>query len=732
MRHLRLLALALATCSSACSNGLIMGSDPDPDGGPPPPGECQDDPAAPTLPRAFALSCAGCHGANGAGTPGTPSLFDYEADAASFVEVARDGVGTMPAFAEAEVSTPDLEAMHAYFAAGPSNRPTCNGPDVPVPMGCDDEALAVRRLFDAPSASTPISERRPDGVIVTRGAGRVRGRHELEGTFSEFGGRYFENRSYAFEIEDHVAAGEDLVRIRYLPEAQPTTLGPTTNFRYWKVYGDGNVFHRNTDLDEVAPMTWQQDVVGNGRENRPMQVGDVLEFEFGVFIAGNQPGDPGAIEGRTAYYTDTFRYVVGEGRLTSENHDASGVLGPVADARLAGDTTIPWIYAEPQLYFSQMALNMQPDHVQPWLEGRRLFHTDFETGAHSEGDNPVLESSAGMLGPLFNVHRCSECHERNGRSAPPDIGVPLDRVAIKLYGDGPLGNQLQPSEGAVTIARYEEHDVTFADGTVVTLQRPVFAFPADGMRASVRVARQLLGMGLLEAIDEETIVSRADPTDCNGDGISGRVQLATDPRTGETHVGRIGWRAEKISVEHQVADALEADLGVTSEYFPEAGGHFEISAEDLARMTTYMRLLGMPAQRDASDPQVRQGEALFRDLGCVGCHAPTAHTGSTHPFIELRDQDIRPYSDLLLHDLGEDLADTSGGEQGREWRTPPLWGIGLVETVSGHTRLLHDGRARTFLEAILWHGGEAEAVKQRVLMLDAAQRDALVAFLRSL
>jgi CxxC motif-containing protein (DUF1111 family) len=266
----------------------------------------------------------------------------------------------------------------------------------------------------------------------------------------------------------------------------------------------------------------------------------------------------------------------------------------------------------------------------------------------------------------------------------------------------------------------------------VMLERPRFSYPMADLRASVRLPRRLVGLGLLEAIDERDLLARADPMDCDGNGISGRAQLVADPRTGAIHLGRFGWKAEKIGIEHQVADALEADLGVTSSYFPEPSGGFELEDTDLARLTAYMRLLGLPAQRNAGDPRVAEGARVFAELGCASCHAPTARTGSTHPMVELRDQDIRPYSDLLVHDLGDGLADDSGGELSREWRTAPLWGIGLVSTVAGHTRFLHDGRARSILEAILWHGGEAEPVKQRVIALSTEEREALLAFLESL
>jgi len=608
--------------------------------------------------------------------------------------------------------------------------------DPPGAVECGAPAVTPAPLFAAGPAGPAIVERRADGVIVTRGAGRVRGRHELEGTFSPYGPLYFENRSYGFVIEDSVAAGGSTIEFTYLPEAPVSTHGAQTNFRYFKIYGDGNVFHSNVTMQQRTLQELVYTVEQNSREGRPLQRGDVLEFEFGVFIAGNGAGDPGAIEGRTAYYSDTFRYLVGEGGLTARSGDTSGQLGPDDDQRLAGAATIPWIYAEPELYFSQMVLNMQPEHVQAFLRGRRLFHTDFGSGEHSEQGNPVWSAQAGKLGPLSSAPRCASCHERDGRGQPPAPGAELETMVVKLYGSSALGNQLQQQEGRAMLAEYEEREVVLADGTSIVLQKPLFAFDGVGdakLAPSIRVARQNPGVGLLEAIPEAQILERADEGDCNQDGVTGRARLVADPLdASRMQLGRFGWKAEKVSVAHQVADALTADHGVSSGIFPEPDGSAELAASDFDDLVTYAQLLTLPARRNADDPQVQRGQELFTQIGCVRCHAPDATTGSDHPLVELRDQEIHPYSDLLLHDLGEDLADGSGTPEASEWRTPPLWGLGLIETVSGHGRLLHDGRAQSPLHAVLWHGGEAAFARAAVIELSAGDREALLAFLQSL
>jgi CxxC motif-containing protein (DUF1111 family) len=595
-------------------------------------------------------------------------------------------------------------------------------------------------LFGDAPVQTPIIERRDDGVIVTRGAGRVRGRHELEETYSPFLSDYFENRSYGFVIEDTVAAGGTSVKFTYLPEAPVSAHGATTNFRHWKIYGNGNVFHSNVSMQQVTPQELEYTVDRNARENRPMQVGDLLEFEFGIFITGNNAADPEPIEGRTSYYTDTFRYRVGVGGLTPDNADTSEPLGPHEKAWLAGTTTIPWIVAEPELSFSQMALDMQPEHVQAFLHGRRLFHTDFATGEHSDEGNPVFKEQIGKLGPLSNATRCVSCHVGEGRGALPAVGAPLQSMAVKLYAPHELGNQLQSQEGQASLERYEPHAVTFDDGSSIMLQRPVFAFhdlsagvDASALKPSIRVARQNPGMGLLEAIPESQILARAVAADCDSGGVSGRAQWIEDPaQAGVMRLGRFGWKAEKVSVAHQVADALSADLGVSNPIFPEADGSAELNQSDFDELVTYTRLLALPARRDIDDPKVQSGEALFMQIGCDNCHVPDASTGDAHPFVELRAQQIHPYTDLLLHEMGEDLADGSGAPQASEWRTPPLWGIGMLKQVSAASGFLHDGRARDPIEAVLWHGGEAAFARAALIGLSAAEREALAAFLGSL
>jgi CxxC motif-containing protein (DUF1111 family) len=722
--------------------------------------ETGDGAASLALPRVFFITCAACHSAiKGAlSSSSIPSLYAYAGSAADLAKTVRTGGKTMPAFPPAMVSDADLQGIAAFFKGAPAAGKCQPGSASAPTDSCGTAAPQVTPLFAEAAAGKAIVTVDDKGVITTRGAGRVRGRHEIEKTFSLFLPLYFENRSYVFSVQDSVAAGGTTVKFDYTSLGAPADM-PLTNLRVWKVYGAGNVFHQNVDMVKVAARESTFTVTSNEREHRPMRKGDVLEFEFGIFLAA------ASVPGRTNYYTDTFRYRVGEGGLTAVNTDPSvGDLGPGPAGLSGGGTTIPYVAAEPEMSFSQLLLNMQPENVDPFLSGRRLFHTSFATGVHSEPDNPIFTTQMNKAGPLFNQDSCTACHSHNGRGAPPEPGSPMTALVVKVFGPPapttgapsphPLfGRQIQnhalpgsgadgdPSVSVETITR------TLGDGTTVILQKPTLAWTGSAPapdHVSLRVARPLVGLGLLEAISEASLLAQADPDDCNGDGVSGRANLVTDPETGATRVGRFGWKAAKVSVRHQVAEALLLDMGVTSPVFPDAecgaGASCaraapELAETDLSFLTTYMRGLAVTPRRKLEDPQVQRGAALFAQVGCGACHMPAQMTAHTHPMVELRDQIIYPYTDLLLHDMGPDLADTSVREWvagPSEWRTPPLWSIGLTSVVSGHTRYLHDGRAGNLLEAILWHGGEASGARDRVVALPAADRTALLEFLGSL
>ena len=383
---------------------------------------------------------------------------------------------------------------------------------------------------------------------------------------------------------------------------------------------------------------------------------------------------------------------------------------------------------------------------------------------------PASTEARDGLGPTFNAQSCSSCHAHDGRARPPSgDDDPVRGLLLRLSvpgADGPTaepvyGGQLQDRaiigvevEGRIGI-EYEEVAGTYPDGTAFSLRKPTYSIldtafgpAAPTVLISPRIAPAIMGMGLLEGIPEERIRGLADPDDSDGDGISGRPNEVWDIRRGALTLGRFGWKANEPTVEQQAAGAFRGDIGITSSLFPDEnctgvqkacatainGGSPEVPDDRLRKVAFYVQTLAVPAMRDFEESEVEHGARLFVKANCSVCHTPRHVTGDSHPIEPLRNQVIFPFTDLLLHDMGEGLADNrpDGLASGTEWRTPPLWGIGLVETVNGHTMFLHDGRARNLEEAILWHGGEALESRNLFMEMPKSDRDALLRFLRSL
>jgi CxxC motif-containing protein (DUF1111 family) len=385
---------------------------------------------------------------------------------------------------------------------------------------------------------------------------------------------------------------------------------------------------------------------------------------------------------------------------------------------------------------------------QTHLEGHSLFHRSFrDTRVHGK---PVL-------GPHFNNDSCGSCHVRVGRG-PVELRArgPGNATIIKVSArqrrsrsQAPklpgVGEQLQDrTRGGATRfrirIRWKKVSGTYADGTRYNLRRPVVSFEVPGYHArdvfsSMRAAPALIGVGLLEAVPSEVIQSLADPEDSNGDGISGRINYVPNRVTGMSEPGRFGFRATHPSLQQITAAALFHDMGITSDIFKGPTRRPELSNLELAKLVFYQQLAGVPGQQHPANANVQAGRELFRMLGCEGCHVPTLHTGNDISPPHLRGQTIHPFTDLLLHDMGPGLADELSEFQasGREWRTAPLWGLGMYEDISPpNVGFLHDGRARSIEEAILWHGGEAQDSRRSYTDLPAYQRAQLITFLRSL
>jgi CxxC motif-containing protein (DUF1111 family) len=432
--------------------------------------------------------------------------------------------------------------------------------------------------------------------------------------------------------------------------------------------------------------------------------------------------------------------------------------------------------------FSFSAANLSFEQEEQFKLGNALFRKLWVSSPSS------TEASDG-LGPLFNARSCQSCHLKDGRGHPPfgahpnntsmflrlsipprtpeQVAAIENRERIEIP-DPTYGTQLQDNavqglkaEGQMVI-HYTPLPVTLGDATVVELGRPAYEIVdlAYGdlhpdVMISPRVAPQMIGLGLVEQIPAEDIVAHADPDDADGDGISGKANYVRDPETGLIALGRFGWKAGAPTIKSQSAGAFAGDIGISTPLVnvphgdctaledacttsatgeQERLGVSEAPDPVLDLVTFYSQTLGVPQRRDVGTDAVLAGKALFYQSGCVSCHVPKFVTSRKAPNPAQKFQLIWPYSDFLLHDMGEGLADhrPEGDADGTEWRTPPLWGIGLTETVSGHTFFLHDGRARDLTEAILWHGGEAQGARDAFAALSADDRASFVAFLESL
>jgi len=705
----------------------------------------------------------------------------------------------------------------------------------PVPPAASP-APAYAPLF---AGDTPVREQiqytEADGTLVTLLGFRPVPRHSREGgepwtdpvdrgpgNHFAFPTHYFQNRTFGIVIRDEVPAGRQRINA-YLrsnagvmvdnafnafrridptsaeygwqlntgfkhPTDGSTRCGASTDIAQMCVAGDGNAVIR--DYWRYGD---EQLYIGNTRPDNRLRVGDKIEMTGSIFLEA-APGTNNALidGGPRRYYSMEQMYVVGKGFVpwygTAPKLDTTPLP---EETLLGGQASVSYNYSEePHRVFQQAATNIGISNVQRFVEGRRLFHTSFLDGKHSESPNvnPVFTRHANQLGVRFNQERCLACHSLNGRSPAVEAGDPLNAMNVLTAAANATGAAPDPVYGlavqqvardgnapnhAVRIQSFETSQRRLPDGEVVELRKPVYAFSGPVPAAySVRQAPQVIGLGLLEAIDEETILALSDPDDRNGDGVRGKPNWSIDPETGARHLGRFGWKAGKGSLRQQSGTALLLDMGVTSPVYKNAAcqrapasaeckagnASTAITTEDIAQLTDYLQLLGVPAQRslrsgytdgtitppehEVDEQTVARGQQLFAQAQCTACHVAQIKTGARHPFAELRNQTIRPYTDLLLHDMGSEMADTlaEGEAAANLWRTQPLWGLGSLKYVQKGTgfadassvRYLHDGRARTVSEAIAWHGGEAANSRTRYEALPRADRQAILTFLESL
>ena len=428
--------------------------------------------------------------------------------------------------------------------------------------------------------------------------------------------------------------------------------------------------------------------------------------------------------------------------------------------------------ADKQAY-SEPAAVLDSRQRQLFMAGRSVFHRQWASVNSLNGD--------WGLGPTFIADRCSTCHVNTGRGTPPEPGEQMLSMLVRLSIPGAddhgapkphpnYGDQLQnraldgthvdfayagapvPHEADVYLD-WEEHRVTLPDGETVELrspklriENPNFGPLGEDVATSVRIAQPIFGLGLLEAVPEQTLedISRSQ----KAAGFNGRLNYVWDAIGKRRTVGRFGWKANQPSLKQQIVSAAIGDMGVASRFFPEQncppaqdicarhlpGNVPELGSSEIDTLELWLRGLAVPARRNMRDPGVQKGERLFAQAQCSVCHVPELKTGVSTHMRQLSNQTFRAYTDLLLHDMGEELADGRPDFLAgpRDWRTPPLWGLGLSQTVSGSTAMLHDGRARKVTEAILWHGGEAADSREAFRNMEKASRDALVKFVEAI
>lgn len=666
--------------------------------------------------------------------------------------------------------------------ATPTPTPTATPTATPTPSATPTPITgAPVALFNNSTALEPATQEETSTALITRFSDRPRTRHAREDQYQSYDhyvAFYFENRSSNIEIIDTVAKGGSSITMNV------RTLWPLSDTEAenrWWYYGQNTVAHYAgngvmTYLGfDGTHYNYTKSDSTNRQFNREIRIGDRLEFEISQFSRDDIP------RGQVNYYGTTFLYIVGEGIVPWYTENAGefveGLEPFQEDSRkipeaywLGGHTTLSYQYTdEPNDHFIQMATNLGYDNGQTFLLGRRVHHSSAIDGTHDESaENGVYDDMVNKTGTHYVNESCVDCHTRNGSAPVASNGVLLDKWIFKI-GDSNgnptanMGRVLQPKnasgtgEGNVSISSWTESG---------GLRKPNYQF-SNGTPAqfSARIAPRLVGIGLLEAIPESTILALADPEDSNGDGISGRASLVTDPADGfTTRLGRFGWKAATSSVKHQVAAALNTDMGVMTSLLstPDCGSaqsdcnsnNAPLADEELDNLVTYISLLGVRAQRGwesgTENTTIVSGKQIFNNINCNSCHVETLQTSPYHPHAELRDQTIHPYTDLLVHDMGPGLADNlaEGEVSGSEWRTTPLWGLGLSACVTGgvtnptgyegdevctpHHAYLHDGRARSIEEAILWHGGEAEASTNAYKALSTNNKNALLAFLNSL
>ena len=616
---------------------------------------------------------------------------------------------------------------------------------------------------------------------VTTGSIRVRRRHENDMDFSKYNPFYWEGRQGSFKVEDYTSKGENRIEFTLYFE-WPQDYIPTRGPDFSAIYvGDPSsaTEHLRSKFAINARMRHVRDnrvfawTISDGDFRafaNELQRGKVLTIEFRSFMSESfsewqkqKARNPNNI---SSYYSEFFRIKIGEPGLIIDNPDKPNVE-PSPKRYAGGQTTTPTTRVEPWKALEQQALNIKPEHSQAFMFGRTWSHTNFSTGEHSGEDSDDKPSvffegdrafRAGFQANAYNSQTCVSCHEQNGSKLLPPVGQPVHTTILRTAGHPSFGQQLQTegpgSEGTARIKEWKTKVETLSEGERVELRYPVWEVSSSRSTADLHFSprRPLpwVGLGLLEAIPSDTIKAWAKE---NGGKIS----------DDGGKIGRFGHKAERGSLRDQILSALNIDLGVKSDssQFSDCvtnckGGKGNLFDPAMNDVETYISLLDVPPRLHPEDQEVARGDITFRRIGCASCHVPDVTTGSSK-FPELANQSIQPFTDLLLHDMGEGLEDSIPDSRKRLWRTTPLWGFAAKRASSdGRTNqfrpgdvsilwentwkaaeqnkieMLHDGRARTLSEAILWHGGEANASKEAFRALSKLERKDLLKFLEDI
>jgi CxxC motif-containing protein (DUF1111 family) len=629
-----------------------------------------------------------------------------------------------------------------------------------------------------------VNSRVEDGVVITEGVIRPRRRHENDMDFAKYNPFYWQGRESFFKVEDFTAKGEKKMRFT-LRTDWPQNYIPTRGPDFSAIYkGDPlapdettrSKFAINTRMDHKGEFKNFEATIDEAAFNvygDALKKGALLIFEFRFFMDESNPDwqkqkqvNPANL---SAYYSEFFRIKIGEGGLYID--DTSDVKKLPPPQKYAGGwLTTPLIKVEPWRALQQQSTNLTAESSQTFLNGRTWFHTDMVDG-HHQGDEaddkpsiffPVdTERRKGIAGSALHVRACNGCHYNNGQKLLPPEGQPvihtLAKTSDKTTGKDHkvFGLQLQPNgeqgEGTLKVVEVVKTDVKLKDGTVVTLKKNIFAVDSTldktNLGLSIRRPMGLMGVGLLNAVPDATIRSMVGRRGGEVSVVNGKVS-------------RFGWKADQPMLIDQIAAAMRNDLAVRNDIYPKLDcfngckeGKEQLALKTMEEIETYISLLGVPPRINPEDSRVVAGEKIFRSVGCAQCHVPTLQTGPSK-FKEIAQMSFQPFTDLLLHDLGPGLADDSGRPNASKWRTAPLWAMKNVraanenhsdkfpsgeihvlwtdthrEAAKNRIQLLHDGRAESIAEAVLWHGGEAAPIVEVYKSLSKEDREALEAFI---